>query len=104
MNVSEKDWKLFRKKLPEWQEAYMENLVEEYIDILKQEGLASDKYWMLEKRIKDDKRNPGVLLRDVRRSNYYFHLTALVGWKVITFDDLDEFSEETRETISRMVG
>ncbi len=26
----EKDWKLFRKKLGSWQEAYMDKLVEEY--------------------------------------------------------------------------
>lgn len=29
MNVSEKDWKLLRKYLPEWQETYMEKLVVE---------------------------------------------------------------------------
>ncbi len=104
MNVSEKDWKLFRKYLPEWQEAYMEKLVADYIEILKGEGLASDKYWNLEKRIKDDKRNPGVLIRDISRSNFYFHLTSLVEWEVITLDDLKDFSEDTREAIARMVG
>ena len=30
----EKDWKLFRKKLGSWQEAYMDKLIEEYKDIL----------------------------------------------------------------------
>ena len=32
----EKDWKLFRKKLGRWQEAYMDKLVEEYKSILIQ--------------------------------------------------------------------
>ena len=32
--VNEKDWKLFRKLLPDWQESYMEKLVEEYKAIL----------------------------------------------------------------------
>ena len=27
--LKEKDWKLLRKKLPGWQEAYMDGLVEE---------------------------------------------------------------------------
>ena len=31
----EKDWKLFRKKLGSWQEAYMDRLIEEYKDILR---------------------------------------------------------------------
>lgn len=29
----EKDWKLFKKKLGGWQEAYMDRLIEEYKDI-----------------------------------------------------------------------
>lgn len=41
----EKDWKLFRKKLGSWQEAYMDKLVEEYKSILNSDALSSDKYW-----------------------------------------------------------
>ena len=35
---SEKDWKLFRKKIPGWQEAYMDKLNKEYIENLNGEG------------------------------------------------------------------
>ena len=31
---SEKDWKLFRSKIVDWQEAYMEKLNQEYVTIL----------------------------------------------------------------------
>ena len=51
---SEKDWKLFRKKISGWQEAYMEKLNREYIALLNEEGDASDKFWKLEKRIRED--------------------------------------------------
>ena len=34
MEVSKKDWKLFRACIGEWQEAYMERLTKEYIDLL----------------------------------------------------------------------
>jgi len=47
----EKDWKLFRKKLGSWQEAYMDKLVEEYKSILNSDALSSDKYWSLRKKI-----------------------------------------------------
>ena len=40
----------------------MERLVKEYIDLLKGEGNASDKFWNLEERIKRDRKNPGVLI------------------------------------------
>ena len=103
MDVNEKDWKLFRKNLPDWQENYMEKLIKEYVDFLKGDGLASDKFWELEKKIKKDKKNPGVLLQDVRRSNFHMHLASLVGYEVISMKDLEGFSDETNEIIERML-
>lgn len=52
MQISERDWKVFRKKIPDWQERYMERLALEYIAILQGEEKASTKFWELEKRIK----------------------------------------------------
>ncbi len=46
--VKEKDWKLFRKKLPVWQEVYMERLTKEYAELLAGYEAASEKFWMLE--------------------------------------------------------
>ena len=46
---SEKDWKLFRSKIAGWQEAYMDRLNEEYMEILSGEGAASEMFWKLEK-------------------------------------------------------
>ena len=34
VEISKKDWKLFRERIPEWQEHYMEKLVKEYIELL----------------------------------------------------------------------
>ncbi|MBQ3418289.1 MAG: hypothetical protein IJH32_10715 [Ruminococcus sp.] len=61
--VNEKDWKLFRKLLPGWQEAYMEKLIEEYKELLNNDERASEKYWVLEKKVNKDKYNSGVLYR-----------------------------------------
>ena len=44
MEVSKSDWKLFRTRIVEWQEYYMERLVKEYIDMLNGIGNASDKF------------------------------------------------------------
>lgn len=52
---AERDWKLFRKKLPEWQENCMSRLNKEYMEILSQEGKnPSDIFWELDGRIKRD--------------------------------------------------
>lgn len=42
MGFPEKDWKLFRSRVSGWQEAYMDRLNKEYIELLSGEGNASD--------------------------------------------------------------
>ncbi len=37
MQISERDWKIFRKKIPDWQEHYMERLEMGYIALLQNE-------------------------------------------------------------------
>ena len=34
MDISKKDWKLFREKLSDWQEKYMEGLIKECVNFL----------------------------------------------------------------------
>ena len=97
--VIEKDWKLFRKLLPGWQEAYMERLAKEYIELLSSDRQASDKFWELDQRIKQDKRHTGVLARGVSRSNMFQLIINLIYEEAISEDDLKEFSESLRENI-----
>ena len=96
--VKEQDWKLFRKKLPLWQEAYLDRLNQEYIQLLSGAGSASEKFWELEKRIRRDQNSVGVVA-DMRRSQMYSNLLSLLGNEIIREDDLDGFSEELSETL-----
>lgn len=75
--VNESDWKLFRKRLPEWQERCMEQLAESYAALLAGPGKASDKFWELEKRLRKDKKRVGVVA-DVSRSEMYYNLLYLL--------------------------
>ena len=94
----EKDWKLFHEKLPEWQEAYMERLIKEYTELLAGDEAASDKFWALDKRIRADRQRLGVRVNEVTRSKLQNILTGLIIENVITEDDLQDFSEELRES------
>ena len=94
----EKDWKLFREKLPEWQEAYMERLIKEYAELLNGDEAASVKFWALDKRIRADRQRLGVRVNEVTRSKLQNILTGLIIENVITEDDLQDFSEELRES------
>lgn len=98
MEVSKSDWKLFRTRIAEWQEDYMERLVKEYIDMLNGTGNASNKFWELEGRIKKDKKHPGVMI-ELSKENMIFDIVALINSGVITTADLEVFSDELRESV-----
>lgn len=98
MKPLEKDWKLFRARLNGWQESYMGKLVKEYMELLSDDLLASSKFWELEKRIKLDKKKPGVLISP-SRSQMLYDIIQLINDGAITMDDLSDFSDELREQV-----
>lgn len=95
-DVAESDWKLFKKLLPEWQERHMEELIDQYVEILNDSGEASSRFWALEERINRDKLSSGVIATDIRRSTMHREIANLLIDNVITLDDLDGFTEEIK--------
>ena len=102
MQILEGDWKIFRKKIPDWQECYMERLAAEYIALLQTDKSASAKFWELEKRIRQDKKSPGVII-DMRRSTAINNIVNLILDEVISIDDLEEFSDDLKETVKCII-
>lgn len=103
MEVSKSDWKLFRTRIGDWQEAYMERLVKEYMDLLEGKENASDKFWNLEERIKKDKKHPGVML-ELSKGNMIFDIVTLINSGVITTADLEGFSDGLKESIANFTN
>ena len=95
---SKKDWMLFRSKIGEWQENYIDRLNQEYINLLSKPCLPSEKVWELEKRIREDKHSPGVQIK-MSRSDLFLNVLSLLKHGVIQIEDLDEFSPEFREKV-----
>lgn len=103
MDISKKDWKLFRERLSDWQENYMKGLVKEYVDFLNDDKKpASEKFWELEKRIKEDKCHPGVIM-EMSKSEAIWDIVCLIRLNVITYDDLSEFSDELQQEVKRIL-
>ena len=98
MDISKRDWMLFRDRIGIWQEAYMAQLNQAYIDLLSGEGTASEKFWNLEDRIKKDKKSPGVLL-ELRKQQLPFDLLRLLCDGVIQENDLKGFSDALIEQV-----
>jgi hypothetical protein len=103
VEISKRDWKLFQERLPEWQEHYMERLTKEYIELLSSPGNASDHFWELEKRMKKDKKNPGVLL-EVSKSEALWDIAAFVRCKIITMDELEGFSVDLIDAVKLILS
>ena len=96
---SKRDWKLYREKIGEWQEHYMEKLVKEYADYLCSDLPASTKFWEIEKRIKRDRKTPGVCI-ELRKSDMFWDIAGLINDKVISMDELEVFSDDLKEAVA----
>lgn len=95
---TKKDWTLFRNKIAEWQEAFMDRLNKEYIELLSGNASPSEKFWRLENRIKEDKKKTSVQI-DMRRSQLFYNIISLINEGAINLEDLEEFSDELQETV-----
>lgn len=62
----------------------------------------SEKFWELEKRIKEDKRHPGVIMK-LSKSETIWNIIRLIRLKVITYDDLLGFSDELQIEVKRIL-
>lgn len=99
MEISKNDWKLFRERLPEWQERYMDKLIHEYVELLSDDGRRpSERFWMLNQRIRDDRRKPGVQL-ELHKQRITFDLANLIADSAISLNELCGFSEEIQDTV-----
>ena len=80
----------------------MDRLCREYIELLCGGGAPSEKFWKLDKRIRSDKRNPGVQL-EMTRTNFIYNIIALINNDVISIEALEDFSDELKETVKALL-
>ena len=59
----------------------------------------SEKFWQLDKRIRSDKRNPGVQI-EMTRTNFIYNIITLINNDVISIEDLEDFSDELKGTVN----
>lgn len=103
MEISKADWKLYRECVSDWQEHYTEQRNKEYSELLTSPGNASDHFWELEKRIKQDKKHPGVLI-ELRKSTALWDIAYFVRDKVITMDELEGFSADFIDAVKLILS
>ena len=81
----------------------MEHLNQEYIALLcENDRDASDKFWELEKRIRKDKKHPGVIM-EMRKYEAIWNIVYLIRLDVITYDDLADFSDDLKQAVKMLL-
>ncbi len=98
ININEADWKLYRSRIIDWQESYMERLCQEYAAVLTSDKNASDRFWEISDRIKIDSTKTGVIARNAR-SSMIGNIVNLLQEGAITNKDLEGFSDELIERV-----
>ncbi|MGO1370147.1 multidrug transporter [Senegalia sp. (in: firmicutes)] len=81
----------------------MDKLNKEYIELLREDADPSEKFWKLNKRIKEDRQKTGVQL-EMSRSRLISNIVSLIVDGAISFENLEEFSDELKETVSYFIG
>lgn len=98
IEINESDWKVYRSRIADWQEAFMERLCREYVELLSTDKNASERFWELHNKIKEDSTKTGVIARNAR-SSMISNIVHLLQEGAITDDDLDGFSDELIERV-----
>lgn len=94
----ESDWILFRERRPEWIGRYYTKLLAECAEDLYGPGTPSERFWNLEKHIHEKKR---ILwrLEELSRTTMHRVITDMLELNVITFADLEGFSDLFTECV-----
>ena len=81
----------------------MERLTKKYIELLSSPGNASDRFWELEKRIKNDKKHPGVIL-EMSKSEAIWDIAIFIKKKVISLKNLEGFSQDLIDSVTEILN
>ena len=93
----ESDWKIFRKRVPEWRERYLLYKNEEIIGILTDPSKTpTERFWDAKRKIEEEARILIDCLDGHSRSKMAWYLQFMHHCGLMQDSDLHEFSEALR--------
>lgn len=97
----ESDWKTFQKYVPVWRERYLSRKNKDIIAILTDdERTYTSQFWDAKEKIETEAKILTSCLDGHSRSKMHWFLTLMFEFGFIEVDDLTEFSDKLRESIS----
>jgi len=96
----ESDWKLFRKRVPEWRERYLTTKNKEIIDLLSDEAKTpTEQFWNAKKEMDEQAKILVNCLDGHSRSSMHWYLFLMHRHGLIEDTDLEAFSEGLRDQV-----
>jgi predicted protein tyrosine phosphatase len=100
--MKESDWKIFRKRVPEWRERYLHLKNKEIVGILTARNKTpTEQFWAAKEKMVREAKILVHCLDGHSRSKMQFYLSLMYRYGLIEDNDLEEFSIELREHLSR---
>ena len=102
--IKETDWKLFRRRVPEWRERYLEQQNQALRALLEQPNQTPTTIFWQVKNFADEQARVLVECFDGHsRSTMERFMITMYRYRVIARADIDEFSEELQARFERLV-
>ena len=93
---------IFQSLLPQWQERFMSRLCDKYAAVLTGPYRGSEAFWEVKRLIRKDMKRLDTMI-DVERKEMANIVADLLRERVITADDLVEFSDGFREAVEGLM-
>jgi len=103
--LKESDWKAFRAMVPELRERYLMERNPELVAVLTDESLTpSERFWNTSERIGEIAKLLRTCLDGHTRSRMVEHLLLMYRYKMLTDDDLGNFSQALQSRVVELSG
>ena len=103
MEIKESDWKLFRKVREPALERYCQRVLEDVGRIVdKKSSSYHERYLQLWELLRDRDKAIAIAFNDPSRSQAFIQLANIDAENLLTEDELNLFSDETRERIEAL--
>ena len=103
MDIKESDWKIFRKVRELALERYCQRVLEDVRRVVDKKSSSShERYLELWELLRDRDKTIAIAFNDARRSQAIIQLMNIDAENLLTEDELNQFSDETRERIAAL--
>jgi hypothetical protein len=102
--ISEPDWKVWRRLHTVALDRYCQKVLRDAAKLETDQGTAHERYVKLYQLVKRTDKKIGEIFDGPSRSGAYFKIAAARHARVLTDDEIAEFSEETQSVVAFLLG